>query len=62
LSALEIPRKVVSGLRISKAPGSQQPFEESEGAPGPFVVAASQNLWADAQVGTCTCEVLAVEI
>jgi len=29
---------------------------------GPFVVAASQNLWADGQVGTCTCEVLAVEI
>lgn len=29
---------------------------------GPLVVAASQNLWADAQAGTCVVEVLAVEI
>lgn len=29
---------------------------------GPITVAASQTLWLDAQVATCTCEVIAVEI
>lgn len=29
---------------------------------GPVTVAASQTLWLDAQVATCTCEVIAVEI
>lgn len=29
---------------------------------GPITVTASQTLWLDAQVATCTCEVIAVEI
>lgn len=29
---------------------------------GPITVAASQTLWLDAQIATCNCEVVAVEI